>query len=238
MVCPRVKGITGNKYSYGSFAYNKEKQMIRQFDNHTALLLIDVQRGVDDGAYYGTGSGDRLNNPASKDNIRRLLEKARETRMQVAFTRHDSIEPNSPLKISLESGQQLDGMEIAPHDIQVTKSSNSGFVGTPLELELRRAGILRLLVAGYFTNFCVETTVRMAGNMGFDTYLAFDACATMPRKGLDGTVYDGELVHNMAIASMHGEFCTAITTSDALGLFDRDAGHLKRAQGNEVTAVR
>jgi len=212
--------------------------VIPQFDEHTALLLIDVQKGVDDGAYYGTGAKDRLNNPASKGNIRTLLAKARDKGMQIAFTRHDSIEPNSPLKLSLDSGQQLEGMAIARGDIQVSKSSNSGFIGTSLELDLRRAGILRLVVVGYFTNFCVETTVRMAGNMGFDTYLVHDACATMPRKGLDGTVHDGDLVHNMALASMHGEFCTAITTKDALGLFDGNAPHLERVQGNEVGVVR
>ncbi|WP_075995465.1 cysteine hydrolase family protein [Salaquimonas pukyongi] len=212
--------------------------MIRQFDEHTALLLIDVQKGVDDGAYYGTGKGDTLNNPASKDNIRALLDRARVQGMTVAFTRHDSIEPNSPLKLSKESGQQIAGLEIAPRDIQVSKSSNSGFIGTSLELDLRRAGILRLVVAGFFTNFCVETTVRMAGNMGFDTYLVHDACATMPRKGLDGTLYDGDLVHNMALASMHGEFCTAITTAEALALFDGDAPHLERVQGNETGTAR
>ena len=212
--------------------------MIQKFDEHTALLLIDVQKGVDDSAYYGTGVSDTLNNPTSKANIRTLLAKARKCEMRVAFTRHDSIEPNSPLKVALPSGQQLDGMEIALGDIQVTKSSNSGFVGTSLELQLRRAGILRLVVVGYFTNFCVETTVRMAGNMGFDTYLVHDACATMPRKGLDGTVYDGDLVHKMALASMHGEFCTAITTEDALGLFEGDAEGLERVQGNEAGAVR
>jgi len=206
--------------------------VIRQFDAATALLLIDVQKGVDDTAYYG-GPNGHSNNPNSKDNIRKILNAWRASGRTVAFTRHDSIEENSPLKLSLESGQQLDGMDIHDTDIQISKSTNSGFVGTSLELQLRRAGIQRLVVVGYFTNFCVETTVRMAGNMGFDTYLVHDACGTMNRVGLDGTNYDAELVHNMAIASMHGEFCTAIGLTDALGLIDTDAAHLDRVQGNE-----
>ena len=110
---------------------------------------------------------------------------------------------------------------------------NSGFIGTSLELELRRAGIQRLVVVGFFTNICVETTVRMAGNMGFDTYLVHDACATMNSIGHDGTDYDPELVHNMAIASLHGEFCTAVTTEDALLLCTQNANSLNRVQGNE-----
>jgi len=206
--------------------------MIAKFDSFTALLLIDVQRGVDDTEYYGGRIG-RVNNPAAKDNIRTLLSAWRTLGGTVAFTQHDSIEAGSPLKLSLESGQQLDGMEINTGDIAVSKSVNSGFIGTSLELELRRAGIQRLVVAGFFTNVCVETTVRMAGNMGFDTYLVHDACSTMNSIGLDGTDYEPELVHNMAVASMHGEFCTAISLHHALGLMHDDAPHLERVQGNE-----
>ena len=73
----------------------------------------------------------------------------------------------------------------------------------------------------------------MAGNMGFDTYLVHDACSTMNSIGVDGSDYDPQLVHDMSVASMHGEFCTAITTQDALGLMQADAPHLERVQGNE-----
>ena len=206
--------------------------MIPKFDDRTALLLIDVQKGVDDAAYYGGPTG-RANNPQAKDNIRKILNAWRAAGGKVAFTRHDSIEAASPLKLSLESGQQLPGMDIHEGDIVVSKSVNSGFIGTSLELDLRRAGIQRLCVVGFFTNYCVETTVRMAGNMGFDTYLVEDTCSAMNTIGFDGTDYDPELVHNMAIASLHGEFCTAIKMDDALGLITKDAPHLERVQGNE-----
>ena len=124
-------------------------------------------------------------------------------------------------------------MEIQEGDIVAEKDVNSGFIGTSLELDLRRAGVQRLVIVGYFTNVGVETTTRMAGNMGFDTNLVHDARATMNSVGHDGTDYDPELVHNMAIASLHGEFCTAIATKDALQLCTQDAEHLERVQGNE-----
>lgn len=206
--------------------------MILKFDPSTALLLVDVQKGVNDTAYYGGPKG-RRNNLDAEANIISILTAWRMSDRTVAFTKHDSIEDGSPLKLSLESGQQLEGMETQAGDIVVQKSVNSGFIGTPLELELRRAGIQRLVVVGYFTNVCVETTVRMAGNMGFDTYLVHDACAAMNSTGHDGTDYDPDLVHNMAIAGLHGEFCTAITTQDALHLCEQDASNLDRVQGNE-----
>ena len=115
----------------------------------------------------------------------------------------------------------------------VIKHVNGGFFGTDLEIQLRRGGVQRLVVAGFFTNFCVETTVRTAGNIGFDTYLCHDACSTSNRVGLDGVDHDPEVVHDLSIATLHGEFCTALSTEDTLDLLTRDRADLHRVQGNE-----
>lgn len=216
---------------------NWEYDMIKALDGDTALLLIDVQKGVHELQHWGGPTG-RMNNPGCQPNLVRLLQAFRAKGLQVAFTRHDSKEPDSPLKFALPTGDQLDGLEIHDGDIVVGKDVNSGFIGTPLEIELRRAGVRRLVVAGYFTNFCVETSVRMAGNMGFDVYLAHDACATCNRIDLHGNDHDPELVHTLAVASMHGEFCTAVTTDDALSLLDGDRTDLNRAQGNEPASLK
>ncbi len=206
--------------------------MIPKFDETTCLLLIDVQIGVNLLEHWGGPSG-RRNNPDAEGRIKALLDEFRGTGLRVAFTRHDSREARSPLKLSLETGAQLPGLEPGPGDIVVTKDVNSGFIGTSLEIRLRRAGIRRLVVVGFFTNFCVETTVRMAGNLGFDTYLVEDACATTNRVGPDGVDHDAELVHRLSVASMHGEFCTAISCEDAIMLCGGDVPSLDRCQGNE-----
>lgn len=206
--------------------------MIRKLGADSALLLIDVQTGVNVLDHWGGPTG-RRNNPGAEDRQRALLAAFRSAGLTIAFTRHDSREQASPLKLALSTGTQIEGLEPATDDIVVVKDVNSGFIGTPLEIELRRRGIGRLVVAGFFTNFCVETTVRMAGNMGFDCYLAEDACATTNRVGPDGTDYEPELVHAMSVASMHGEFATALSTADLIGLTLKDAPHLVRRQGNE-----
>lgn len=206
--------------------------MIKKFGQETALLLIDVQIGVNDFKHWG-GRNGRRNNPDAEARMLALLSDFRAARRTVAFTRHNSREAASPLKFALPSGAQLDGFEPIASDIVVEKDVNSAFIGTSLEIQLRRAGITRLVVVGFFTNFCVETSVRMAGNMGFDTYLVEDACATTNRVGPDGTDYDPETVHRMAVATMHGEFCTAISAREALALCTEDAPDLQRAQGNE-----
>ena len=206
--------------------------MIPRFASDTALLLIDVQVGVDDLSHWGGPIG-RRNNPDAEANMATLLTAWRDAELPVAFTRHDSREAGSPLKFSLPSGQQKPGFEPLATEIVVNKDVNSGFVGTSLEVELRRAGVSRLVIVGFFTNMCVETTTRMAGNLGFDTYLVHDGCATTNRVGPDGVDHDAELVHAMTVANLHGEFCTAIDTAAAAQLLSEDDSTLDRVQGNE-----
>ena len=206
--------------------------MIRKFDQNSALLLIDVQLGVDVLSHWGGPKG-RRNNPDAESKMLRLLNAWREAKLQVAFTRHNSREKASPLKFALPTGTQKPGFEPRMNDFVIEKDVNSGFIGTDLEIQLRRAKISRLVIAGFFTNFCVETTTRMAGNLGFDTYLVDDCCSTCNRIGLDGIDRDPELVHAMTVANLHGEFCTAIKATDALKLIASDNLDLDRHQGNE-----
>ncbi len=206
--------------------------VIETFGDDTALLIVDAQVGVDDLAHWGGPTG-RRNNPDAEKHLERLLEQWRGAGRPVAFTLHDSWEEESPLKLALTSGASKPGLEPEAGEIAVVKHVNGGFFGTDLEIQLRRIGVRRLVVGGFFTNYCVETTVRTAGNIGFDTYLCHDACSTSNRIGLDGTDHDPKLVHDLAVATMHGEFCTALSTDDALDLLTRDRDDLQRVQGNE-----
>ena len=206
--------------------------MIRQFGPDTALLLIDLQQGVNDLAHWGGPTG-RRNNPDAEARMARLLDAWRTRRLPVIFTQHDSRQAVSPLKLSLTGGAFIERLAPLPRELVITKDVNSAFVGTSLELELRRRGVQRLVVAGFFTNFCVETTVRMAGNMAYDTYLVHDACATTNRIDVDGVDHDPELVHRLSVASMHGEFCTALTCDETLQLAGGDLPQLRRVQSNE-----
>ncbi|MFT7647861.1 MAG: nicotinamidase-related amidase [Candidatus Poriferisodalaceae bacterium] len=206
--------------------------MIDTFGADTALLLIDVQRGVDQLEHWGGPTG-RRNNPAAEDNLALLLAAWRDAARPVVFTTHDSREEASPLKVHLASGALKPGLESRNGEEVVTKSTNGAFFGTDLELRLRRRSVTRLVVVGFFTNMCVETTVRSAGNLGYDTYMCPDACATTNRVGPDGRDHDPELVHTMSVASLHGEFCTALSSADAIGLLNEPNLGLQRVQGNE-----
>src|SRR3989449_6210527 len=103
-----------------------------------------------------------------------------------------------------------------PGEPVVQKSVSSAFIGTTLEADLRRRGVTTLVVVGMQTNLCVSTTARMAGNLGFTTYVVADATATFDNTGHDGRRYGSELIHDVALADLNGEFSTVVDTKTVL----------------------
>lgn len=97
----------------------------------------------------------------------------------------------------------------------IAKRTNSAFIGTDLEARLHREGHRELVAAGVITNNSVEATVRMAGNLGFATWLVEDACFTFARKDWRGVSRTADEVHAMSLANLDGEYCT-VTTVDAV----------------------
>jgi len=93
---------------------------------------------------------------------------------------------------------------------------NSAFIGTSLERDLRRDGIDTLVIVGLTTNHCVSTTARMAGNLGFTTFVVSDATAAFDRAALDGSMRPAEAVHSGALSDLHGEFATVVETTEIL----------------------
>ena len=175
----------------------------------TALLLIDVQQAFDDPAW-----GPR-NNPGAEAAIARLLAAFREKGWPVVHVKHDSVEPQSTLRPD-RPGNALKP-EALPREGEplFSKSVNSAFIGTGLEAHLRERGVGALVIAGFITNHCVSTTARMAGNLGFETTVVEDACATFDFKD-GGGVIPAETMHRIGLAELRGEFAAIATAEGVL----------------------
>lgn len=175
-----------------------------------ALLVIDVQQGFDDPRW-----GAR-NNPGAEQRIAELLEAWRATGRPVIHVQHLSLEPQSPLREDAPGHAfKIDALPMAGEPV-FRKHVNSAFIGTGLETHLRSNGIDTLVLAGLTTDHCVSTTARMAGNLGFDVTVVEDATATFDRRDADGTHYSADLMHRIALASLHGEFATVRNSRDVL----------------------
>jgi nicotinamidase-related amidase len=177
------------------------------------LLVIDVQKGIDE--TYHAAEGAR-NNRGAEQNIARLLAAWRTRQWPIIHIRHDSTSPDSSYRPGQIGNDFKD--EVAPNagETIVAKRTNSAFIGTDLEQLLRQAGHRMLIVTGVSTNNSVEATVRMAGNLGFETYLVADACFTFGRRDFEGRPRTAEEVHAMSLANLDKEYCAVLDTAAVL----------------------
>ncbi|MEO8431507.1 MAG: cysteine hydrolase family protein [Acidobacteriota bacterium] len=177
---------------------------------NSALLLIDVQKGMDAPRW-----GAR-NNPEAERNIAALLAAWRESGRPVIHVQHMSVEPDSPLR------PELPGNAFKPEAIPKAgepifqKTVNSAFIGTALESHLKDRGIDAVVLVGITTDHCVSTSARMAANLGFATTVVSDGTATFERTGPDGAHHSAEEMHRFALASLHREFATVVRTEEIL----------------------
>jgi nicotinamidase-related amidase len=172
------------------------------------LLTVDVQQGFD--RFKGR------NNPLLESNLAALHAAWRAAGRPLVHVRHDSTEPQSVFRPGLPGNAFKP--EAQPHKGEpvVRKSVHSAFIGTDLEGRLRQMGARALVILGIQTNYCVATTARMAGNLGYKTYVVGDACATFPQRLLDGSEVSAQAAHDLALAELHGEFATVVATRDVL----------------------
>jgi nicotinamidase-related amidase len=183
----------------------------------TALIVIDVQRAFDE----WEAAGKQRNNLDAVARIAEMLAAFRGNGMPIFHIRHEGIRPGSSFArdgtgyLVKDEAREIEGEPV------IVKQVNSAFIGTDLEGRLRAANIETLVICGATTNHCVETTTRMAGNLGFDARLVRDATWTFDRIGPDGDRYSAEQIHAMTLANLDGEFATIVTAAEVLASLNR-----------------
>jgi nicotinamidase-related amidase len=174
------------------------------------LIVVDVQRAFDE-----PGWGER-NNPDAEAQVAAALAGWRERGAPIIHVRHCSDEPGgtfvpgTPAFEFKPEAQPLEGEPV------LTKTVNSGFIGTDLEERLHAAGASTVAIVGLTTDHCCSTTARMAANLGFETWVLGDAMATFDRRAPDGGLISAAVMHRTALASLHEEFAEVLDTESAL----------------------
>ena len=141
-----------------------------------------------------------------------MLKLWREKHLPIFHIQHCSSIPTSLLHETKAGNAFNDLVTPVEGETIIKKNVNSAFIGTDLQTQLDSAKITTLVIVGLTTDHCVSTTTRMAGNLGYETFLVADATATFNKKGIDGKNYPAELIHETALASLHEEFATIVTT--------------------------
>ena len=158
----------------------------------SALIVIDVQRALFEAS------------PAPADaeavlaRINALAARAREAGAPVIYVQHES--PGSAMDHGLP-GWQLDlRLQPADGDVRVRKTTPDSFLRTELADALAQAGATELVVCGYASEFCVDTTVRRAAGLGFPVTLAADAHTTQDKPHAPGAQIRAH--HNATLSSI------------------------------------
>jgi nicotinamidase-related amidase len=173
------------------------------------LLPVDMQKGFDASGRPALSS--RPDAPAL-----RLLEAWRRSGRAVIHVRRDSVEPGSVFAPGRLGNALRDGFSPRPGEPLVTKSVNAAFIGTDLDLRLRRLGATAIVVFGLTTDMCVSTTVRVGANMGYRLIVAADACAAFDQPGLDGAIIAAATAHATHLATLANEFGEVARVEDLI----------------------
>ena len=174
-----------------------------------ALVIIDVQQAIDDPRW-----GPR-NNRDAEARIAEMLAQWRRRGLPVVHVRHDSTEPDSPYRPDrLTNGFKSEATPLSDEPV-VAKGTNSAFVDTELEALLRDIA-QEVVFAGVLTHNSLEATVRMAGNLGFDAFVASDACWSVEVTDLRGITWSADDVHALSLAIMDGEYATVATVDQLI----------------------
>jgi len=173
-----------------------------------ALVMIDCQNTYREGVMKLVGV------EAALTEAKTLLERARRAGVPIFHVRHDAG-AGSPYDLTTRIGQISD--EVAPRDGEpiITKHYPNSFVQTELEQQLRAAGVTNMILAGFMTHMCVNSTARGAFNLGFQPTVVAAATATRDLPGEDGIV---------SAASLQAASLAALR--DLFAVVVRDAGQI------------
>ncbi|MDO9224072.1 MAG: cysteine hydrolase family protein [Caulobacter sp.] len=181
------------------------------FDRATTVLIpIDMQQAFDGPPW------PRRWNTAVDANGHALLAAWRAAGAPIIHVRHDSVQPGSTLAAGQPGNAFRPGFEPLDGEPVVSKSVNAAFIGTDLDLRLRRMGATRLVLFGISTDMCVSTSTRVGSNLGWAVTLAADACDCFDLPDPRGGIIRGEDVHAAHIATLGTEFCEVASTADII----------------------
>ena len=174
------------------------------------LLVIDVQMEYFNGALPVTHP------PGSFANILAAVDGANAHGIPVILVRHGSPQPNDKtFARGSESWQLHPELTARPHRAIVDKTLPGSFTGTGLEELLRNLGTDTVVIAGYMTQMCCDTTARQALHLGFGVEFLSDATGTLAITNGAGAVTAEEL-HRAILVTQAMRFSRVLSTAQWL----------------------
>ncbi len=169
----------------------------------SALIMVDCQNTYRQGIMQLTNV-----EPAIKE-AQKLLQMARDLKVPIIHIQHDAG-VGTPYDITAEIGAISD--EVAPKNGEavVVKNYPNSFWHTNLEAQLKALNIENVVIAGFMTHVCIDSTARGAFNLGFKPTVVASACATRSLLGPQGKVIEAQAMHDSALAAVRDLFAVVV----------------------------
>jgi len=170
--------------------------------SESTLILIDCQNTYTRGVMELEGVQEALDEAAA------LLDRARSAGIPIVHIQHDDG-LGSLYDIEGESGAIVS--RVAPHNGEpvVVKNYPNSFVHTDLDEVLKTANASNLVLAGFMTHMCVNSTARGAFNLGYSPTVAA-ATATRALPGLGDATVSAEAMQAASLAAMADLFAVVV----------------------------
>lgn len=171
--------------------------------SESALIMIDCQNTYREGVMQLEGVEEAL------IEAKKLLNLARDKGLPVFHIQHDGGE-GSPYDLTTALGAISE--EVAPEDGEhvIVKNFPNAFIQTPLDEALRSRGIENIILAGFMTHMCVNSTAHGAFNLGYQATVVARATATRSLQAADGSLISAKQVHEAALASTRDLYAAVV----------------------------
>lgn len=173
-----------------------------------ALLVVDVQYE------YFTGKMPVTYPENSFDNVLKAVEAANQNKIEVILIRHEASQENAAAFVRNSSGWNIhEGILKKKHSCIIDKKLPGSFTDTGLEVLLKKMSIDTVVICGYMTQMCCDTTARQAVHLGFSVEFLSDATGTMDVSNYAGKITAKEL-HNAILVTQAMRFSKVISTDE------------------------
>lgn len=178
----------------------------------TALIIVDIQND-----YFPNGKMELSNPEKAAANAAKVLEWFRQNNKDNIFhVQHIASDPGLGFFLPNTDGVKLNEAVLPlEHESIIIKHFPNSFLQTELESKLKEKGVTKLVIVGMMTHMCIDATVRAAVDLGFETTLIEDACATRDLPYQDKVV-PAEQVHYAFVSALNGMYANVISTEDFL----------------------
>lgn len=174
----------------------------------TALIIVDIQKD-----YFPNGKMELSNPEGAAANAAKVLDWFRKNQKENIFhVQHVASDPAMGFFLPDTEGAEIhEAVQPLENESIITKHFANSFLQTELESQLKEKGITKLVVVGMMTHMCIDATVRAAVDLGYETTLIEDACATRELTYQDKVV-SAELVHYAFVGALQGMYAEVTST--------------------------